>query len=118
MCMIRAMHDHRHHAGAQGPLRAGEEGRLLLALGVSVVAMVAEALGGWWSNSLALLSDAGHMMADAGATSLSARRDAAGLVGFGGVPRRRTPHFTGWHTACSIFLQRTLEAQPWPSRRR
>src|SRR5438270_10753501 len=71
MCMIRAMHDHRHHAGAQGPLRAGEEGRLLLALGVSVVAMVAEALGGWWSNSLALLSDAGHMMADAGAIALS-----------------------------------------------
>jgi cobalt-zinc-cadmium efflux system protein len=43
----------------------------LLALGVALVAMVAEALGGWFSNSLALLSDAGHMLADAGAIGLS-----------------------------------------------
>jgi cobalt-zinc-cadmium efflux system protein len=42
-----------------------------LALAVALVAMVAEALGGWFSNSLALLSDAGHMLADAGAIGLS-----------------------------------------------
>ncbi|MCP4474994.1 MAG: cation transporter [Gammaproteobacteria bacterium] len=33
---------------------------------------VAEALGGWWANSLALLSDAGHMAADAAALLLAA----------------------------------------------
>lgn len=33
--------------------------------------MVIEALGGWFSNSLALLSDAGHMLTDAGALGLS-----------------------------------------------
>lgn len=33
--------------------------------------MLVEALGGWLSNSLALLSDAGHMMADVGAIGLS-----------------------------------------------
>lgn len=33
--------------------------------------MVVEAVGGWLSNSLALLSDAGHMMTDAGALGLS-----------------------------------------------
>src|SRR5438045_438636 len=69
MCMIDAMHDHAH--GGHGLRRGGEQGRLLFALGVAVVAMVAEAVGGWWANSLALLSDAGHMMADAGAILLS-----------------------------------------------
>jgi cobalt-zinc-cadmium efflux system protein len=57
--------------GARGPARGGEQRRLQLALAVAMVAMVAEALGGWFSNSLALLSDAGHMLADAGAIGLS-----------------------------------------------
>jgi cobalt-zinc-cadmium efflux system protein len=43
----------------------------MLALGVALVATVAEAVGGWVSNSLALLSDAGHMLADAAAIGLS-----------------------------------------------
>ena len=59
-------HTHSHAAA-----RAGEQRRLLLALSVTAVAMVAEALGGWLSNSLALLSDAGHLMADVGAIGLS-----------------------------------------------
>src|SRR6267142_155924 len=59
-------HHHDH-----GPKRGGEQSRLLAALLVAVVAMVAEALGGFFSNSLALLSDAGHMLADAGAIGLS-----------------------------------------------
>ena len=33
--------------------------------------VVAEALGGWWGHSLALLSDAGHNLADAAALGLS-----------------------------------------------
>jgi cobalt-zinc-cadmium efflux system protein len=61
----------QHTHGPSGPARGGEQSRLLLALGVAVIAMVAEALGGWLSNSLALLSDAGHMLADAGAIGLS-----------------------------------------------
>src|SRR5260221_5303398 len=59
-------HHHDH-----GPRRGGEESRLVAALLVAVVAMVAEALGGFFANSLALLSDAGHMLADAGAIGLS-----------------------------------------------
>src|SRR2546430_5319484 len=59
-------HDHDH-----GPRRGGEQSRLALALVVALVAMVAEALGGFFANSLALLSDAGHMLADAGAIGLS-----------------------------------------------
>jgi cobalt-zinc-cadmium efflux system protein len=67
-----AQPDHgRRHARGSGPERAGEQRRLALALLLALVAMVAEAAGGWASNSLALLSDAGHMMADAGAIALS-----------------------------------------------
>src|SRR5258708_7042776 len=63
--------ERQHAHDLSGPTRGGEQSRLLLALGVALVAMVAEALGGWFSNSLALLSDAGHMLADAGAIGLS-----------------------------------------------
>jgi cobalt-zinc-cadmium efflux system protein len=74
--MSDSAHGHAHDGHAHTPrgrssLRLGEQRRLLLALIVAVVAMVAEALGGWFSNSLALLSDAGHMLADAGAIGLS-----------------------------------------------
>jgi len=71
------MHDHSHHDQGNGhphphaPSRAGEQRRLSIALIVTAVAMVAEAAGGWVSNSLALLSDAGHLMADVGAIGLS-----------------------------------------------
>jgi cobalt-zinc-cadmium efflux system protein len=33
--------------------------------------MLAEALGGWWTNSLALLADAGHMLTDVAALTLT-----------------------------------------------
>ena len=63
--------DHDHGHDHSGPAREGEQRRLFLALGVAIVAMVAEGLGGWFGNSLALLSDAGHMLADAAAIGLS-----------------------------------------------
>jgi cobalt-zinc-cadmium efflux system protein len=73
--MIFAMHDPGQVEvdGAHAPAveRGGEQRRLVLTLGISLVAMVAEAVGGYLSNSLALMSDAGHMMADAGAIGLS-----------------------------------------------
>ena len=59
------------HLRPQVPRRGGEQRRLALALLVALVAMVAEGVGGWVSNSLALLSDAGHMLADAAAIGLS-----------------------------------------------
>lgn len=33
--------------------------------------MIAEAVGGWWANSLALLADAGHMLTDVAALTLT-----------------------------------------------
>lgn len=56
---------------------------------VTCAFMVIEAVGGFWANSLALLSDAGHMLTDVGALLLSlfalwiARRPKTALMSFG-----------------------------------
>jgi cobalt-zinc-cadmium efflux system protein len=47
------------------------EGRITVALGLTLAAMVFSIVGGVASHSLALLSDAGHMLADAGALALA-----------------------------------------------
>lgn len=64
-------HDHgRAHAhGAHGAGRSLR--RLAWSLGLTATVMVAEAVGGWLSGSLALLSDAAHMLTDAGALALA-----------------------------------------------
>ncbi len=46
-------------------------GKLKLALGLTFVYMLAEAVGGWFANSLALIADAGHMLTDVAALSLT-----------------------------------------------
>ncbi|HEY6002137.1 MAG TPA: cation diffusion facilitator family transporter [Anaeromyxobacter sp.] len=64
-------HDHEraHQVGAHG---AGESlRRLSLSLALTAAIMVAEAVGGWLSDSLALLSDAAHMLTDVGALGLA-----------------------------------------------
>jgi cobalt-zinc-cadmium efflux system protein len=62
-----AAHTHNHaHDHSHNPQRL-----LFIVLALNVVYMFAEAFGGWWANSLALLSDAGHMFADVAALSLS-----------------------------------------------
>jgi cobalt-zinc-cadmium efflux system protein len=46
-------------------------GRLRIVLLLTAVYMVAEAVGGWWTGSLALLADAGHMLTDVAALALA-----------------------------------------------
>jgi cobalt-zinc-cadmium efflux system protein len=58
-------HDHGHDHSDQGA------GRLKLALAITATIMLVEAVGGWWTNSLALIADAGHMLADAGSLLLA-----------------------------------------------
>jgi len=60
------------HAHARRAAAADSRRRLLLALGLAAVTMVAEAAGGLWTGSLALLADAGHMLSDVSALSLTA----------------------------------------------
>lgn len=59
-------HDHDHHHQHSTNQRA-----LLLAFLLIATFMVVEVIGGLWTNSLALLSDAGHMLGDAAALGLS-----------------------------------------------
>ena len=60
-------HHHEHHAHHDHGAPARRENRLLLAFALTLVMLVAEAIGGFVSGSLALLADAGHMLVDAGA---------------------------------------------------
>jgi len=61
-----AGHSHDHSSRS-----AKGSGRLKLALSLTFFYMIAEAAGGWLTNSLALLADAGHMLTDVGALSLT-----------------------------------------------
>ena len=63
-----ASHGHSHSHGAGGDMN---ERRLLLAAGLTTVTLLAEAIGGVVSGSLALLADAGHMLTDAAALILA-----------------------------------------------
>lgn len=53
-------HGHAHHGAAPA-----HERRTLLAFVLTAGFMVVEAVGGWWSGSLALVADATHMLTDA-----------------------------------------------------
>ena len=55
----------------RAPLRAESVRRLAVVLALSAGVMVAEAIGGYLAHSLALVADAGHMLADAGAVAMS-----------------------------------------------
>ena len=59
------VHPHGHHYAARS------QRRLALVLVLITLYMFAEAVGGWLSNSLALLADAGHMLTDVGALLLA-----------------------------------------------
>jgi len=60
-------HHHGHpHAGDAAPVRS-----LRLALVLTATLLVVELVGGLVSNSIALLADAGHMLTDVGALTLS-----------------------------------------------
>ncbi len=60
------MHVHQRPASA-----ASNQARLGVALGLAAAYMIAEVIGGLWTGSLALLADAGHMLSDVVALSLS-----------------------------------------------
>src|SRR5438093_11082128 len=60
-----------HQARAHGAAARASVRRIGLSLAVAVGIMAAEAIGGWLSGSLALLSDAGHMLTDVAALGLA-----------------------------------------------
>lgn len=63
-----AAHSHAGHSHA----RASDSRRkLTMVLVLTAIYMIAEAVGGWWTGSLALLADAGHMLTDVAALTLA-----------------------------------------------
>ena len=99
------MHDHTHghtHGGGD------DARRLALALALIVAFMVGEVVAGILADSLALLSDAAHMLTDAGALALSlvvlrlAARPAGGNRRSGCAARRSSPRRrTALRCSCS-----------------
>src|ERR1044072_4363132 len=65
MLLEQKEHTHRHRHSSESWRR------LSLVLSLTALYMVAEAAGGWWTGSLALLADAGHMFTDVGALVLA-----------------------------------------------
>lgn len=75
-------HSHRHARSAESWRR------LSLVLALTALYMFAEMLGGWWTGSLALLADAGHMFTDVAALVL-----ALVAVGFAARPATSSKTF-------------------------
>ena len=85
---IRGVSGHHHdHAHAVDP--EADRTRLIIALSLILALMVGEVVAGILASSLALLSDAAHMLTDAGALVLSlvairlAKRPAKGAMTYG-----------------------------------
>jgi cobalt-zinc-cadmium efflux system protein len=91
-------HDHAHsHVHAHGHVHdhaeGGNERKLLFAFVLTTVMLIAEAVGGVWSGSLALLADSGHMLVDAlalllaflGARFAARPADARRTYGYGRI---------------------------------
>jgi cobalt-zinc-cadmium efflux system protein len=80
---------HSHPGHSHGASADADRGRLRAALALIVAFMAAEVVTGIVANSLALLSDAGHMLTDAAAIGLSlvalrlSRRPPGGSMTFG-----------------------------------
>ena len=82
-------HDHQHGTDLDASLNRG----FYVAIALTAVTLVAEVAGGFWTNSLALLSDAAHVFMDLFALVLSLL--AIRLARFPANDRRTY----GWHRA-------------------
>jgi len=60
-----------HTARGASDSSSGELRALRTALAITATTLVAEAIGGWWTGSIALIADAGHMLVDAGALAVA-----------------------------------------------
>ncbi len=105
-------HDHDHadgddHHGLQGPATGGAVRPLAVALGIALLVLVAEIVGGLLTGSLALLADAGHVATDSGALVLAliagwlARKPATAQRTFG---FRRAGVIAAFVNAAALFI--------------
>ena len=72
MAHVHPAHDdHAHRHGEHRDAPGAETRALVSALALTAAFAVVEAAAAWWSGSLALLSDAGHMATDAASLALA-----------------------------------------------
>ncbi|MFG1811022.1 cation diffusion facilitator family transporter [Streptomyces sp. NPDC049040] len=64
-------HGHGHTHGHGGTVTAAHRGRLLVALGITLLVLATEVVGSALTDSLALLADAGHMATDAAGIAMA-----------------------------------------------
>jgi len=108
-------HDHSHHGHqhVHGPTSGT---RLWISLAVTSAFCIGEAIAGWLSHSLALLSDAGHNVSDAVALGLAAyaviamKRPAAGRHTYGHIRVSTLTALFNSSTLVVIALWIALEA--------
>ncbi len=60
-----------HAHDLHGTIAHAHRWRLVVALALGIAVLLAEVAGAWWSGSLALLADAGHLLADVGGIGLA-----------------------------------------------
>jgi cobalt-zinc-cadmium efflux system protein len=66
------MHGHSHDAHHHGADAPDSRRILILTVALTFGYALVEGIGGWWASSLALMSDAGHMVTDSVALTLAA----------------------------------------------
>ena len=98
-------HDHSHshsyaHAHGEGAGRS-----LGIALGITLILLFGEAIGGWLANSLALLADAGHVLTDGAALGLALF--VTWLARQPGKPEK-TYGYLRWEILAALFNAATL----------
>ncbi len=82
-------HDHAHHHPTQGLSHVGRA--FIIGIVLNLAFVVVECICGFYTNSLALLSDAGHNLSDVATLALS-------LFAFGMAKRKATAVYTyGYH---------------------
>ncbi len=86
-------HEPPHAPHEHGQLDRGITRGFVIAIGLTAVTLVAEVLGGFWTNSLALLSDAAHVFMDLFALILS-----LAAIHLAKLPADNTRTY-GWHRA-------------------
>jgi len=83
------VHENDHDHGLGGHHHGGSARVLMFSLCLTLSFAVVEAIGGWWADSLALMSDAGHMLTDSSSLAIGAvaawmaKRPASRLHSFG-----------------------------------
>lgn len=100
---MSASHDHADDGGSHSghDHTAGANAKsLTIALGLTGSFLIAELVGAWWFNSLALLSDAAHMFTDAAALAIAL---AAIKIGQRPADKQRTYGYRRFEILAAAF---------------